>query len=68
MVVVTPAARLDFSPLPPELQRLAPLIARYAEGDDVDRSFLLEAASDEELRQLSTAPEGLWAGMSMSAR
>ena len=51
---------LDFSLLPAVLQPLAPLISRYAESDDVDRSELLESASDEELRELSEAPSAHW--------
>jgi hypothetical protein len=51
---------LDFSLLPVALQPLAPLIARYAESDDVERSRLLENASDEELRGLSEAPSAHW--------
>ena len=54
------AEELDFSILPDELRSLAPLISRYAESDDVDRSELLEQASDEELRELSEAPEAHW--------
>jgi hypothetical protein len=51
---------LDFSLLPEELQPLGPLIARYAESDDVDRSELLANASDEELRELSEGPSAHW--------
>lgn len=51
---------LDFSLLPEALQPLAPLISRYAESDDVDRSELLENASDAELRELSDAPAAHW--------
>ena len=54
------AEELDFSILPDELRSLAPLISWYAESDDVDRSELLEQASDEELRELSEAPEAHW--------
>lgn len=54
------AGDLDSSLLPAELQPLAPLIWRYAESDDVDRSALLENASDEELRELNEAPSGHW--------
>jgi cell division protein FtsI/penicillin-binding protein 2 len=54
------ADELDFDLLPEELRTLAPLIARYAESDDVDRSELLENASDEELRELSEAPSAHW--------
>ena len=41
-------------------QRLVPLIRRYAASDDVERESRLEAASDDELRELSEAPNGLW--------
>jgi hypothetical protein len=51
---------LDFSLLPEELRHLGPLIARYAESDDVDRSELLANASDEELRELSEGPNTHW--------
>jgi hypothetical protein len=51
---------LDLSLLPEELQHLGPLIARYAESDDVDRSQLLANASDPELRELSEAPTAHW--------
>lgn len=51
---------LDFSLLPEELRRLAPLIARYAESDDVHRSDLLASASDDELRALVEAPSARW--------
>jgi hypothetical protein len=51
---------LDFSLLPEELRHLSPLIARYAESDDVDRSALLANASDEELRELSEGPGAHW--------
>jgi hypothetical protein len=51
---------LDFSLLPEELQHLAPLISRYAESDDVERSKLLERASDAELHELAEAPVGHW--------
>jgi hypothetical protein len=54
------ADELDFGLLPDELRDLAPLIARYAESDDVDRSELLENASNEELRELSEAPAAHW--------
>jgi cell division protein FtsI/penicillin-binding protein 2 len=57
---VAVAEGLDFSVLPDELRHLSPLISRYAESDDVDRSELLEQASDEELRELSEAPEAHW--------
>ena len=51
---------LDFSLLPEDLQPLAPLIAKYAEGDDVDRGELLANASTDELRELSTAADPHW--------
>jgi hypothetical protein len=51
---------LDFSLLPDDLQHLAPLIARYAESDDTDRSKLLANASADDLRVLSTAAEPHW--------
>jgi hypothetical protein len=50
----------DFSLLPEELRHLGPLIARYAESDDEDRSQLLAKAPDEELRTLSEAPTAHW--------
>src|SRR6266567_6899830 len=51
---------LDFSLLSDHLQHLAPLIARYAEGDDADRSDLLARASTDDLRVLSTAADPHW--------
>jgi hypothetical protein len=51
---------LDFSLLPEELRGLAPLIARYAESDDVDRAEVLATASDKELRELSEGPSAHW--------
>jgi hypothetical protein len=51
---------VDFSLLPAALRGLAPLIARYAESDDVIRSELLKQASDDELRELSEAPTARW--------
>jgi len=50
----------DLSLLPQDLQELVRLIPRYAESDDVQRSALLEAASDDELRDLTTAPQEHW--------
>lgn len=50
----------DFALLPQELQHLGPLIARYTEADDVKRSRMLASASDDELRQLSDAPNAHW--------
>jgi hypothetical protein len=51
---------LDFSLIPDELLQLAPLISRYAESDDANRSELLEQVSDADLRELSRAPDGHW--------
>jgi hypothetical protein len=51
---------VDLSRLPGDLQPLVPLIRRYAASDDVERETRLEAASDDELRELSEAPHGLW--------
>jgi hypothetical protein len=51
---------LDFTLLPDDLQHLAPLIAKYAESDDVDRSTVLAEASDDDLQALSTAPNAHW--------
>jgi hypothetical protein len=51
---------LDFSLLPDDLQQLAPLIARYAESDDVGRSALLANASSDDLRVLSTSADPHW--------
>jgi hypothetical protein len=51
---------LDFSLIPDELLQLAPLISRYAESDDANRSELLEQASDADLRELSRAPDDHW--------
>ncbi len=52
--------QLDLSLLPDELQHLGPLISRYAESDDSDRSELLARASVEDLRALSEAPAPHW--------
>ena len=57
---VTDDSALDFSLLPDDLQPLAPLIAKYAESDDVERSELLANASTHELRELSTAASPHW--------
>ena len=46
---------VDLSLLPPALQPLAPLIRKYAAGDDVERTDRLYAASTEELRELADA-------------
>jgi hypothetical protein len=46
---------VDLSLLPPDLQPLAPLIRKYAAGDDVERTNRLYAASTEELRELDRA-------------
>ena len=54
------ADEVNFSLLPAELQPLAPLISRYAESDDVERSDLLENASDDDLRELAEAPSAHW--------
>ncbi len=54
------ASELDFSLLPDDLQPLAPLIAKYAEGDDAERADLLAIASTEELGELSTAADPHW--------
>jgi hypothetical protein len=51
---------LDFSVLPEDLRHLGPLIAKYAESDDVDRSELLANSSDEDLRELSEGPSAHW--------
>jgi hypothetical protein len=49
--------RRDLSPDPPDdapeaLKRAWPLVLRWGESDDLVRSQLVEAASDEELRSL----------------
>jgi hypothetical protein len=51
---------VDLSRLPGELQGLVPLIRRYAASDDVERETRRAGASDDELRELSDAPHGLW--------
>jgi hypothetical protein len=51
---------LDLSLLPEELQHLAPLVAHFAEADDVGREELLANASESELRELSEAPTEHW--------
>jgi hypothetical protein len=51
---------LDYSLLPDELRPLAPLIAKYAESDDVERGELLANASTDELRHLSAAANPHW--------
>jgi hypothetical protein len=51
---------LDFSLLPDDLQPLALLIAKYAEGDDAERADLLVNASTDELRELSMAANPHW--------
>jgi cell division protein FtsI/penicillin-binding protein 2 len=55
-----PHDRLDVTLLPSELQHLGPLIARYAESDDADRSAALANASDQQLRALSDGPSLHW--------
>ena len=57
---MTDDAELDFSLLPDDLQALATLIARYAAGDDAERSDLLANASTDDLRALSTAVDPHW--------
>jgi hypothetical protein len=51
---------VDLSRLPPDLQPLAPLIRKWAVGDDEERSARLAAASDDDLKELRDAPEGHW--------
>ena len=51
---------VDLGRLPNELQPLVPLIRKWAGSDDSDREIRLEVASDDELRELASAPEGLW--------
>jgi hypothetical protein len=51
---------LDFSLLPDELRHLAPLIPRYVELDDGDRTELLDSFSADELREVSEAPAAHW--------
>ena len=51
---------VDLSLLPEELQQLAPLIRRYAVGDDVERVERLERSSVGELRALQAATEPHW--------
>lgn len=51
---------VDLSLLPDELQHLAPLIRRYAVGDDVERSRIEEESSREELVALTQAVEPHW--------
>lgn len=55
-----PEDELDFTLLPSELQRLAPLIAKYADSDDVERSAILARASDQELGALADGPSPHW--------
>jgi hypothetical protein len=50
----------DFALLPDDLQPLAPLIRTYAVGDDVKRAELLDKASTDELRALSSAADSHW--------
>jgi hypothetical protein len=57
---MTDETALDFSLLPNDLQPLAPLIAKYAESDDVERSESLAKASTDELRELSAAADPHW--------
>lgn len=51
---------VDLSLLPPNLRPLAPLIRKYAAGDDVERTDRLDAASTEELRELDQAMAKRW--------
>ena len=51
---------VDLSLLPEELRALAPMIRKYALGDDVERGERLEAASVDELRALRDAPDPHW--------
>lgn len=55
-----PDADLDLALLREQLQHPAPLVARFAEADDVGREELLANASESELRELSEAPAGHW--------
>jgi hypothetical protein len=55
-----PPDQFDFTLLPSELQHLAPLISRYAESDDVERSAVIANASDQELRALADGPSLYW--------
>ena len=54
------AGDIDLSLLPEGLQHRAPLVARFAEADDVDREELLASASESELLELSEAPAEHW--------
>jgi hypothetical protein len=51
---------VDLSRLPSDLQPLAPLIRKWAVGDDEERSARLAEASDDELQELRDAPERRW--------
>ena len=51
---------VDLTLLPEALRQLGPLIERYARSDDLEREAVLDRASDEELRELSTAPAADW--------
>jgi hypothetical protein len=51
---------VNLSKLPPDLQRLVPLIRRWATSDDDERSKRLAEASDDKLRELSASPSELW--------
>jgi hypothetical protein len=51
---------VNLSKLPPDLQRLVPLIRRWATSDDDERSKRLAEASDDELREVSASPSELW--------
>jgi hypothetical protein len=51
---------VDLSLLPPDLASLAPLIRRYAVGDDVERTRRLEVATPDELLELEQAAAPHW--------
>lgn len=51
---------VDLTRLPPDLQRLGPLIRQWAAGDDEERAQRLTATSTEELQRLRDAPQNLW--------
>lgn len=51
---------VDLSLLPPELEGCVPLIRRFAVSDDVVRSERQEAATPEELDQLTSLSETQW--------
>ncbi len=51
---------VDLTLLPDDLRPLAPLIRRYAAGDDVERGELLAAATPEERAELERAAQPHW--------